>query len=82
LTDLDAERCVAASAVSDLLDESSRDRLEDLLLRVGALVEAAPEIDAIELNPVILSRSGAAIADARVRVAPTDRDRVPPVRRL
>jgi hypothetical protein len=82
LTDLDAQRCVAASAVADLLDDTSRARLEDLLLRVGALVEAAPQVDAIELNPVILSPGGAAIADARIRVAPANRDRVPPVRRL
>lgn len=82
LTDRDARRGVAASAVAPLLDDRARGLLEDLLLRVGALVEAAPEVEALELNPVILSASGAAVTDARIRVAPADRERRPPVRRL
>jgi acyl-CoA synthetase (NDP forming)/RimJ/RimL family protein N-acetyltransferase len=82
LTDLDAQRTVAASSVAGLLDDGCRTCLEDLLLRVGTLVEAAPEIDALELNPVILSPTRAAIADARIRVAPVDRDPIPPVRRI
>ena len=82
LTDHDARRRVAASAVAPLLDDRARAVLEDLLLRVGALVEAAPEVEALELNPVILSAGGAAVTDARIRVATVDRERLPPVRRL
>ena len=82
LTDVDARRFVMASSLGPLLDQAGRRGLEDLLLRVGALVEAAPEIVALELNPVIVSRSGLAAADVRLRVAPVERDPVPPVRRL
>ncbi|HEY3140400.1 MAG TPA: GNAT family N-acetyltransferase, partial [Acidimicrobiales bacterium] len=55
LTDLDARRCVAESPVGPLLDSAGQARLEDLLLRVGALVEASPEVVGLELNPVIVS---------------------------
>jgi len=82
LTDRDAERCVAASPVAHLLDADGRALLEDLLLRVGALVEAAPEVEALALNPVIISAHGAAIADALISVAPVVLQSEPPVRRL
>jgi acyl-CoA synthetase (NDP forming)/GNAT superfamily N-acetyltransferase len=82
LTDRAATRFVASSPLAALLDDGARRGLEDVLLRVGALVEAAPEVVALELNPVIVSPSGPAAADVRVRVAPIDRDPLPPVRRL
>ena len=48
--------------------------LEDLLLRVSALVEAHPEVAEMDCNPVMALQRGAAIVDARVRVeAPTPR---------
>ena len=48
--------------------------LEDVLLRVSALVEDHPEIAEMDCNPVIVSPSGAVIVDSRVRVsAPTPR---------
>ena len=82
LTDVDARRFVAASPMADLLDPSGVAALEDLLLRVGVLVDEAPEIVGLELNPVLVSPGGAAIVDAVVRAAPVDRDPLPPVRRL
>jgi acyl-CoA synthetase (NDP forming) len=82
LTDRAATRFVASSPLAPLLDEAARRGLEDVLLRVGALVEAAPEVVALELNPVIVSPSGPAAADVRLRVAPIERDPLPPVRRL
>lgn len=82
LTDIDAERFVAGSPVAPMLDERARAHLRDLLLRVGTLVEGAREVVGLELNPVMVSAAGAAIADARVRVAPVERERLPPVRRL
>jgi acetyl coenzyme A synthetase (ADP forming)-like protein len=42
--------------------------LEQLLLRVSALVEAHSEIAEMDLNPVIVGPHGALIADARVRI--------------
>ncbi len=82
LTDIDARRFVAASPMADLLDPAGVAALEDLLLRVGVLVDEVPEIVGLELNPVLVSPGGAAIVDATVRVAPVDRDPLPPVRRL
>jgi acetyltransferase len=82
LTDQDAQRCVASSPIGHLLDDQGKARLEDLLLRVGALIEAAPQVETLALNPVIISADGPAIADALVGVAPAVPDRLPPVRRL
>jgi acyl-CoA synthetase (NDP forming)/RimJ/RimL family protein N-acetyltransferase len=82
LTDLDARRFVAASPFADLLDPAGRAALEDLLLRVGTLVDEVPEIVGLELNPVLVSPGTAAIVDAVVRAAPVDHDPLPPVRRL
>jgi acetate---CoA ligase (ADP-forming) len=42
--------------------------LEDVVVRVGALAAAHPEIVELDLNPVIASPTGAAVVDARVRV--------------
>ena len=42
--------------------------LEELLLRVGALVEAHPEIAEMDLNPVVALPDGPVAVDARVRV--------------
>jgi acyl-CoA synthetase (NDP forming)/RimJ/RimL family protein N-acetyltransferase len=82
LADRDAERMVADSPVAALLDDEGRARLVDVLLRVGALVEEAPEIVTLELNPVIVRPAGAAIADAHLHAAAVERDPLPPVRRV
>jgi acetyl coenzyme A synthetase (ADP forming)-like protein len=42
--------------------------LRSLLLRLSELVTAAPEIQELDLNPVIVLPSGACVADVRVRV--------------
>ncbi len=42
--------------------------IEDVLLRVSAMVEAHPEIVELDCNPVIAGPDGALIVDARVRV--------------
>jgi acyl-CoA synthetase (NDP forming) len=43
--------------------------LEDVILRVGALVDDIPEIAELDLNPVLVHESGATIVDARIRMA-------------
>lgn len=50
---------------SPRLDEAS---LRMIVLRVGALLDACPSIAELDLNPVIVRRSGAIAVDARVRV--------------
>ena len=82
VTDREARRLVEASPLAPLLDDGGRGHLEDLLLRVGALVDEGPELVELELNPVIVSGSGANIADVRLRAAPIEHNPLPPVRRL
>jgi hypothetical protein len=82
LSDLDAHRFVQGAPMAELLGDDARTRLEDLLLRVGVLVDQVPEVTALELNPVIVSAGTAAVVDAKVRAAPVDRNPLPPVRRL
>lgn len=48
--------------------------LEEVLLRVGALVEAHSEVADIDFNPVIVHPDGAVIVDARIRVERAPRD--------
>ncbi|HYM66439.1 MAG TPA: acetate--CoA ligase family protein, partial [Patescibacteria group bacterium] len=44
--------------------------LEDVLLRVSALVEAHPKIAEMDLNPVIVQTDGVVAVDARIRLEP------------
>jgi acyl-CoA synthetase (NDP forming)/GNAT superfamily N-acetyltransferase len=48
--------------------------LEEVLIRVGALVETHSEVADVDFNPVIVHPSGAVIVDARIRVEPAPRD--------
>jgi acetyl-CoA synthetase (ADP-forming) len=42
--------------------------LRNVLLRVSELMTVAPEIQELDLNPVIVSTAGCAVADARIRI--------------
>jgi acetyl coenzyme A synthetase (ADP forming)-like protein len=42
--------------------------LRDVLLRISALVTVAPEIQELDLNPVIVTSTGACVADVRMRI--------------
>jgi acetyl coenzyme A synthetase (ADP forming)-like protein len=44
---------------------------EDLVQRVGAMIEAHPEIAELDCNPVIVTPAGAIVVDARIRVEHT-----------
>ncbi len=44
--------------------------LQDVLLRVSALVDDLPQIAELDCNPVIVHPHGAVVVDARVRIAP------------
>ena len=46
------------------------DALVDAVVRVGALVEDLPQVAELDLNPIIVHPGGAAVVDARIRVAP------------
>jgi acyl-CoA synthetase (NDP forming) len=45
--------------------------LEDVLLRVSALVEAHSEIVEMDLNPLVVHPTGATVVDARIRLEPS-----------
>ena len=76
LTDLDAAEMVRSLATFPLLDgyrggpKADVGALEDLLLRVGALVETHPEVAELDCNPVVALPDGVVVVDARVRVEP------------
>jgi acyl-CoA synthetase (NDP forming) len=74
LTDLDAAEMVRSLATYPLLEgyrgapRADVAALEDLLLRVSALVEAHPAIAELDCNPVKVRPDGVVVVDARVRV--------------
>jgi acetyl coenzyme A synthetase (ADP forming)-like protein len=48
---------------------ADEDALLDVLLRISALLDICPEILELDLNPVMVSTTGATVVDARIRVA-------------
>lgn len=76
LTDRDAERMVRSLSTFRLLDgyrgapRADVSAFEDLLLRLGALADAHPEVAELDCNPVVVGKRGATVVDARVRVEP------------
>ena len=74
VTDLDAREMVRSLRTFPLLDgyrgapRCDLAAIEDVLLRVSAMVEAHPEIVELDCNPLIAGPDGAVIVDARVRV--------------
>ncbi|MGH9066114.1 MAG: GNAT family N-acetyltransferase [Acidimicrobiales bacterium] len=74
LTDADASELVRSVRAAPLLlghrghPAVDLRALEDLLLRVGTLAEAVPEVAERDLNPVIMYELGLAIVDAKMRL--------------
>jgi acyl-CoA synthetase (NDP forming) len=74
ITDRNAHDMVRSLATFPLLDgyrgapKADVAALEALILRVGALVEAHPEIAEMDLNPVMVLERGAVVVDARMRL--------------
>jgi len=74
VTDHDAGDMVRSLRSFPLLDgyrgrpKADVGALEDLILRIAALVEAHPEIAELDCNPVMVLASGAVVVDARIRV--------------
>lgn len=74
LTDADADEMLRSLRTFPLLDgyrgspHCDVAAIEDVLLRVSAMVEAHPEIVELDCNPVIATPERAVIVDARIRV--------------
>ena len=95
-SDLDARRLDAEAGVDEALAQAevigsrsdaevvelAEGALVELVLRLSLLAEAAPELAAVHLDPVMLSGDGAWVTDVRVRLAPPARRPGPEVRRL
>jgi acetyl coenzyme A synthetase (ADP forming)-like protein len=88
VTDLDAAALVRAPRSAALvfghrgsapLDVAA---LEDLVLRIGRLADAVPELAELDLNPVIARPDGAFVVDARARLEPNLAPLSQPIRRL
>jgi acetyl coenzyme A synthetase (ADP forming)-like protein len=78
VTDLDAAEMLRSLKTFPLLDgyrgapRCDLAAIEDVLLRVSAMVQTHPEIAEMDCNPLIATPHGAVIVDARVRLAPTE----------
>jgi acyl-CoA synthetase (NDP forming) len=76
LTDTDADSLIrSVRSASLLLGGDGRPAvdlgaLRDLLLRVSRLADDLPEVTDLDLDPVIARPGGAAVADARIKIAP------------
>jgi acyl-CoA synthetase (NDP forming) len=76
ITKSDADRMVRSLKTFPRLDgfrgaaRADVPALEDVLLRVSALVEAHPEVAEMDLNPLIVQAAGAVVVDARIRLEP------------
>jgi acetyl coenzyme A synthetase (ADP forming)-like protein len=83
VTDLDVAEMLRSLKTFPLLDgyrgapPCDLAAIEDVLLRVNAMVQAHPEIAEMDCNPLIAGPRGALIVDARVRVEASDP--LPPV---
>ncbi len=75
LTDLDAHDALRSLRVFRLLEgyrgapPCNLPAVEEILLRLGALVDAHREIAELDMNPVVAGTDGAVVADARIRLA-------------
>jgi acetyl coenzyme A synthetase (ADP forming)-like protein len=88
VTDVDAAEVVRSLRGSPLLfgyrntAPVAVDALEDLLIRIGQLAEAVPEVAELDCNPVIVSPAGATAVDVKVRLTPAEPAPPTGVRRL
>lgn len=75
LTDLDAAELVRSVRAAPLLfgyqgaDLVDVPALEDLLLRVGRLAEDLPQLQHLELNPIVVSQTGLTVLRATLQIA-------------
>lgn len=76
LADLDADEMLGALRTVAALESPAGgprcdiDTLKDTLLRLSALAQTHAEIAELDVAPVIVAPGGAAIVDARIRLAP------------
>jgi acetyl coenzyme A synthetase (ADP forming)-like protein len=88
ITDVDAHEAVRSLRTSPLLfgyrgaPEVDVAALEDIVIRVGHLADALPEVAEMDCNPVIVSPRGAAAVDVRVHLVPPQQSPLRGLRRM
>jgi acyl-CoA synthetase (NDP forming)/RimJ/RimL family protein N-acetyltransferase len=82
LSDRGADELVTESGLDEVLDEPSRTHVVDLVRRLCAIVDAAPEVTELTCDPVIVRPDGADVIEVRATLARVEVDDVPLVRRL
>jgi len=88
VTDRDAAELVLSVRAAPLLlgyrgsPPADLNAIEDVILRVGRLADQHPEVAEMDLNPVIVSPSGAVAVDVKILVRPTTAMTDPYLRRL
>jgi acetyl coenzyme A synthetase (ADP forming)-like protein len=65
VNDLRGARLLRGYRGAPAVDEGA---LQQVLLRISELASVAPELQELDLNPVIVLASGAVVADARIRI--------------
>jgi len=76
VTDVDADELVRSGKVGRLIEgfrgrpQVDASAVADIVLRIARLVDDAPEIAELDLNPVLARPDGCVAVDARIRVAP------------
>jgi acyl-CoA synthetase (NDP forming) len=73
LGDAEAARLVGRSRLAPYLSAGASGQLQRALLRVGAVVEAIPEIVAWRANPVIVTAERAVALEVGIDIAPAER---------
>jgi acetyltransferase len=78
LTDIDAKEMISSFKAHKILDgwrgapPSDIPATEELLLRISAMIEDIPEIQEMDLNPIMAMEMGQGcyVADARISIGP------------
>jgi methylmalonyl-CoA mutase cobalamin-binding subunit len=79
LTDVDAEELISRGKVGRLVagwrgaPPASREAVADVLHRLSRLALDLPEVAELDLNPVLAGPNGCVAVDARIRIAPVER---------
>jgi len=88
VTDHDAAELVVSVRAAPLLlgyrgtSRADLKAIENIILRVGRLADDRPEVAEMDLNPVVVSASGAVAVDVKIRVQPVTATIDPYLRRL
>jgi acyl-CoA synthetase (NDP forming)/RimJ/RimL family protein N-acetyltransferase len=82
LTDRGADELVTESGLDDVLDPDSRRHVVDLIRRLCAIVDAAPEVTELTCDPIIVRPDGADVIEVQATLAEVSVDDGTLVRRV